>query len=621
MEINFSQIPKTIPPRRLDQNLNEYYVKRQNLKTEPKDMTLHFYYSMKLIFNNQWEYYCKQIILANVGCVELCNAHIFGSISLTQSTVIINGCIFEKPLSGVDYFVSATNHSVCKISNSNFIETQLYGLCVDDYSEMSLDSSIILKCGLSSLSVTGHSKCYAISSSFLESNSNGIVVNNESEIYFTSCIIKNTKKKGMNISSSSAKLKNCTFANNGSGAISFTKSLGNIMDNCQIQNSSSVSVKVDNSRLTIQDSYITKSKKTCLRATMSSFLNIKNSTFSECKWSLISIYGTTQFHCSNSLFENSNCRGINVSDETHLNLKSCTFRHFTENGIHIVNSKDVKIDDCIFNDCRYSGLDVCDYGYANVNNSIFAGGFDHCVRIYTGASCSMSNVCFFGPFHHSINVFYGGFGFFTNCIFGNLQNALKFEKIKPFAAHAIMSKMIDKGPSILECFDRLDSNSKYDIRFIKFNTKWFSSATNCFIIGAGRYELVANQKRIKNGCHIPVDQLTPANCRICKKPAVGVHFSPCGHCAYCRECWKRDDVKQPKRCPICKSSVEKTVIRIDSDEDSRCPICYDAKVNSIILPCGHTACDECAVHWLRTSSICPICRESSVKVRLFVPYE
>lgn len=620
-EISFSQIPKTVPPRREDHNLNEYYVRQQNFRSEPKDMVLNFYYSMKLIFNNNFEYYCKQIILSNVGRVELHKAHIFGSISLTRSTVIINECIFEKPFTGVDYFISATNRSTCMISNSSFIETKLYGLCVDDYSEMGLESCIIMKCELNSISVTGHSKLIAQNTSLLENNSNGITVNNESEVFLTNCVIKNTKKKGLSVTSSTSKLKGCSFAFNGSGAVSYTKSIGNTMDNCQIQGSLAVSIKLEDSRLTIENSNITQSKKTLLRATLNSFINCKNTTFSDCKWSLVSIYGSTQFNCTNSLFEYSYIRGINASDETQLRLNGCIFRRFAESAIHVIATKKVFIDDCIFNNCRYSGIDVCDYGFASVNNSIFAGGFENCAKIYTGASCMMNNVSFFGPFHHAIKIFYGGFGFFTDCIFGNLQDALKFDKIKPFAAHATMAKMIDKSPPVFECFDRCDSKAKYDSRFIKVDSKWLTTVTHCYIMGVGHYEIIANQMRIKKGSKIDVQKLKPANCRICRKKAVGVHFSPCGHCTYCKECFQKSDFKQPKRCPVCKSNIERFVLRIDSADDGLCPICYDSQVDSIILPCGHTLCNDCSIHWFSSSSNCPICREANVKVRLFVPYE
>lgn len=620
-EVQFSRIPETVPPRRMDQTLTEYHVKRQDFRREPKDIILNFHYSMKLIFNNQWEYHCKQITLSNVGRVELHKAHIFGSISIVQSTLVVNDCIFEKPLNGIDYFISATNKSTCMISNTNFSDTQLYGLCVDDYSEMGLNSCIILKCGLASLSVTGKSKCYCQNTTILENLTNGIIVKMNSEIYLTDCIIKNTKKKGMSVTSSFAKLKNCVFANNGSSALSFSKSIGNTMENCEITGCSSVSLKLEDSRLTILNSRIHHSKKTCIRSVLNSHLNVKKCTFSDCKWSLISIYGETHFNCAASLFEMSNIRGITASDDSHLNLIGCTFRHFSENGVRVIGTKNAFIDDCVFYNCRLSGLDVCDYGDAIVNNSIFAGGYEHGVKVFTGASCSMDNVYFFGPFHHAINLNYGGFGFFSNCIFGNLQNSLKFENIRPFAAHANMLKMIKSKSSICECFDRLDKNSKYDTRFIKVNTQWFSTVTHCFIIDVGQYELIANQNRIKNTLSIPIEKLKPAKCKICEKSAIGIHFYPCGHCVYCTECWNKSDTRHPKRCPVCRSIIEKTVSRIDTSDDDKCPICYDAQIDSIILPCGHTVCKECAMHWLKTSSICPFCREANVKVRQFVPYE
>jgi hypothetical protein len=46
----------------------------------------------------------------------------------------------------------------------------------------------------------------------------------------------------------------------------------------------------------------------------------------------------------------------------------------------------------------------------------------------------------------------------------------------------------------------------------------------------------------------------------------------------------------------------------------RCSICYDAKVDTVIVPCGHLCvCFECSKH-LEPPARCPICRIEIEKI-------
>ena len=44
--------------------------------------------------------------------------------------------------------------------------------------------------------------------------------------------------------------------------------------------------------------------------------------------------------------------------------------------------------------------------------------------------------------------------------------------------------------------------------------------------------------------------------------------------------------------------------------DDPCAICLDTKIDPVLLPCQHTFCEECALHWLHSRShSCPTCRQ------------
>ena len=200
-----------------------------------------------------------------------------------------------------------------------------------------------------------------------------------------------------------------------------------------------------------------------------------------------------------------------------------------------------------------------------------------------------------------------------------------------------MLKQIDNSPPIVEFFDYTtaktvkaakttktikDDNQEEeflfdgeevndsDLRFFKVDTKWFVSATHCFIVGVGPYELVANPRRKKMQSDMSV------------KPANDLHFSPCGHSLYCHSCWcKMATSERPEQCPICHLPVEKGVQRVNcSSDDNICGICYETPVNTIILPCGHTICKQCAYKWFEEATECPFCREQRAQTRALVSY-
>ncbi|KAK8821630.1 hypothetical protein WA556_002078, partial [Blastocystis sp. ATCC 50177/Nand II] len=50
------------------------------------------------------------------------------------------------------------------------------------------------------------------------------------------------------------------------------------------------------------------------------------------------------------------------------------------------------------------------------------------------------------------------------------------------------------------------------------------------------------------------------------------------------------------------------------DEEGKCAVCYQpmtAKNRTVVLPCCHSFCYHCIVHWMKIRSICPVCMSLS----------
>ena len=57
------------------------------------------------------------------------------------------------------------------------------------------------------------------------------------------------------------------------------------------------------------------------------------------------------------------------------------------------------------------------------------------------------------------------------------------------------------------------------------------------------------------------------------------------------------------------------------NEEGVCSICFSEPPDTMVLPCGHTVCYQCAKQWFLTSEVCPFCRQKNARAQLFVSYE
>jgi hypothetical protein len=157
-------------------------------------------------------------------------------------------------------------------------------------------------------------------------------------------------------------------------------------------------------------------------------------------------------------------------------------------------------------------------------------------------------------------------------------------------------------------------------KLFKIETKRFVSCTGSIALGFGSCDITVNAEVVP-----PLEgiQATPAICKICGGDASQTLFSRCGHSVYCGDCWKTLDPK-PCSCELCFLSIESVVAPINCSRDGEegiCSICFSEVADSIILPCGHTSCWQCACHWFATSTECPFCREKNARGQRFVSYD
>ncbi|KAK8839922.1 hypothetical protein M9Y10_031636 [Tritrichomonas musculus] len=611
---------------------------------------IHINCSMKLEFNKKYDYGNHSIFVDNVPYLEIINLRLKGNIYLKNSKLIIKNSTLENPSKGIDYLLIVGDKSTCTVENCILQNTELYGLGVDSMSKCDLIDSKIYNCQQFCMSVTGSSVCSCHNSVIDTSSIELITVEVNSKLNLNNCELKNATNSAIFLYGSTIKAYDTLFMSNGKGAVSIRDSYENLIANCKIVDSNDTAILLENATIVVDGTTINNCNGNGINAQLNSRAIVRNSTFSDAKWPLAAFCDGSSGIVTNTLFEISAMSGFIIRGESDVIVDGCTIRNCAEAGIRISDSRNVKFTNCIITDCQFSGVEICDNSFCRLESCIFAGCFDIGINVYSAASASVNDTTILGPFKSAVWTHHGGYGQFTNVLINNLQLPLKLSSIQSYVAHTNMLKQIDNSPPIVEFFDYTTAKSSKaakttettktikddnqeeeflfdgeevndcDLRFFKVDTKWFVSATHCFIVGVGPYELVANPRRKKMQSDMSVR--IPADCIKCGKPANDLHFSPCGHSLYCHSCWcKMSTSERPEQCPICHLPVEKGVQRVNcSSDDNICGICYETPVNTIILPCGHTICKQCAYKWFEEATECPFCREQRAQTRALVSY-
>ncbi|OHS98665.1 hypothetical protein TRFO_34885 [Tritrichomonas foetus] len=580
---------------------------------------------MILNFSCGENYGTHSFYVKNIQRFEINNLTCNGNIYLLNSTCTIRNSNIKNPADNIDYILFAGDESKCIAEDCKFSNTKIYGIGADNFSECQLTNCEVVKCSLYSITITGYSSCNCNNVLIDGGTQELITVENNSLLLMKECTLLNATTCAIFLFMSSIVAQDCIFKLNGKGALSIRESIRNMLINCQIIDSNDTAVLLENGDITIEGTTITGCNGNGINAQLASRAVVYNCTFSNTKWPLAAFCDKSTGIIRDTLFEISEMSGLIVRGESNVNVQGCTIRKCAEAGIRISDTRSAKFSNCIIADCQYSGIEVTDNSTCQIQKCIFAGGFEIAINVYSTGFASVSDSAVFGPFKSVVWTHYGGNGNFSNMLIDNLSIPLQPDSIQAFAGHANILRQLDTSNPIIETFTyslNQNENKKCEVndeRFFRLDTKWFVSVTNCFIVGVGHYELIANPGNHRNDENSK--QRIPAKCLKCGNPAIEFHFSPCGHCLYCHECFESLETK-PTHCPICHLPIEKGVQSVNcGGDDDTCAICYDAKVDTIILPCGHTICRECSNTWFKEATECPFCRESRVQPRALVSYE
>ena len=619
-EIKISQIQKISKNDETASSIPSYFVVPDESLENPK--TIKITRPIKLKFDSNKNYGSFKLVIENTSSVEISDLKMNGSIEIKTSSAVLNNCFLSEPQKGVDYILTVENDASCEIHNCQFSQTQLYGICVDSSSSCMIYDSLIANCKQPLISITGNSKCICTNTIIQNGETELITAEGSSSLILQKCTLQSAKCSAIFALGSNIVAEYCRFQDNGKGAISLRDSFQNSFLGCEILDSNDTAILLENSELLLDNVTVKRCNGNGITCQLYSCAYIKNSHFFEAEWPLIAFCSGSAGYVNNSVFESSSMSGIIIRGDSNVRVRGCFIKGCAESGVRVSDSRNITFQNTIISECKYCGMEICDSSICKIDNCIFAGGFEVGINIYTSGFANISNSTIFGPFKQAIWAQYGGYGNLSDILMYNLQIPLKSDSIKPFAAQANLMKYLDKSLPIMEEFDYQSSNNSnnndVDDRFFKIETKWLLTATKCYIVNVGHYELIANHSNVRNRDE---HKFIPAKCLKCGKPAIGIHFSPCGHSLFCIDCWNSIEQK-PKHCQLCHLPIDVACHSVNcGSDDDICGICYSNKVDTIILPCGHQVCRSCSDKWFMDSPECPFCREPNVQLRSLSSYE
>jgi hypothetical protein len=294
-------------------------------------------------------------------------------------------------------------------------------------------------------------------------------------------------------------------------------------------------------------------------------------------------------------------------------------------GIIIRSNSEAMIRDTTLQNTKIFGIAVSDSKEVSIRDSVIIGSGHSAVACYNNSKVVIQGTSLISG-RVGVNVFTGGMvNVSDSTVMGMSECAAWIHKAGSgyFEKVVIDADPVTSDLDIAELAKRSLEPKKEEIdpgSVFKIETKRFFGCTESVIVGVGAYSLVCNAE----ASEVPVGiEAVRGKCKVCGRDPSGAYFTRCGHTLYCKECWNSLDPKD-EACELCLMPVTGVVGAINCScegEEDTCSICFGSPSDSVILPCGHTICWECASRWFASSTECPFCREKNARPQRYVSYE
>ena len=559
--------------------------------------------NVSLSFDQETDFSCKNIVIS--GCeVEIDGLAMSGSIQvLDGATLKLKNCRVHSPAPDSDYIVEVTKQSHVSIFDSSFGDTTHFGVSVDEGSTLSLEKCSIKNCDLMGIGVTGCSFVSAVDCTFSDTKEDIIYVDGESSLGLSRCTLSRSEKLGINAGyGCSLKLDTCTFSSCAMGCVSASRSERVFMDGCSLFDTPHSAILLEYTTAMIKKTIVNKCNGNAINAGHGSKVVVSHCILKNTTYPPLALCDGTIGYIKKSTVSESEMCGIIIRNRSRAAINKCTVENVKQSGIVASDSQEISIAGTFVVNCQDSALMVYNHSEVHVRSSFLIGPCKVGVDIFTGGFVYSTDTTIAGMKDYCVSVHHGGTGRFVSALMHTAYYETRTE--------------VTERIKNLSLSDQIEVD---ETKLFHIDTKRPFSATDCFVVGQGLYSTNVNAEADDP---LPGKFAIPATCKVCGNPAKDCFFAFCGHCLYCHKCWDELEEK-PERCELCHMPIESTVSPIScshEDDETTCGICLVDETNTIIVPCGHMICSECARSWFDEHCECPYCREGYCKDRRMVSY-
>ena len=560
------------------------------------------------------EFSCKRIFISNCKVV-LRNLVMSGSIRVeNDATLHLHDSTIQNPDDSIDYILSAQSGSSIFATNCTFSGTSHFGVSGDEHSNLSFYHCIFKNITLYGIAVTCSSTLKCTDSTFRDLESDSIFIADHCSASIAGCEFIGAQKRAIAVKNADcikfdhSIIKNCTLS-----AFYVSNCNQFMMNLCTITDCSHTAIYLEHVTGYVQKTMISNCNGNGVNASHSSKVFIMQCNFNKTSFPSIAICESSSGTIQECEIADSEMSGLIVRSNSNASIEKTTIQNAKLFGISVSDSKEVNVEQSFIIQCEQSAISVYNNSRINVNSTNLVGPCKYGINCFTGGFVSSVDTTILGMSESAIWLHHSGSGIFDKLI--------------------ISPSPITNDSDIVQLINELSQEQKSNsdqmtgvspqinpTKIVKNESKRFFVISSSYVVGLGCYESHANidAKEAPFGLNA-----IKAKCSICGSDASSCIYSRCGHSMYCNDCWNKIEEK-PVACELCLMPINGVVSPINCShdgDDGICSICFTNEIDTVILPCGHTICYECAIHWFQSSIECPFCREKNSRPQLFVSYE
>lgn len=373
--------------------------------------------SLDLDFDSNIIVKCRRIKIKNTK-VRLSNLNLVGSIFLESSQLKLENCKIHDPPPFAenptyDYLVNCNKNSQFVAENSEFYNSENFGLCADDGSLIRLNKCRIMNIRLFGIAITSFSTLYAYNTDFINITFEHVYLDNQCSANCKDCNFDNSNKRAFNgCNKSSISIDRCIIRNCKQGAIYACHCDKVLVLNTSISDLDYSAIYLDNTTAAIKRSTIERCNGNGINVAHNSKTLICQCSFKNSTYPAIAVCEKSFSLVQRCEITDSMMSGLIVRTHSQATIENCLITGSKTFGVCVSDSKGVILRNTLLCRSEEAGICIYNHSYVVVKDSYIIGPSKYGFNVFCGGVCSASNTTVVGTTESCCWVHHAGSGSF-----------------------------------------------------------------------------------------------------------------------------------------------------------------------------------------------------------------